>query len=147
MSHDDTAPPPATQRLSLGRREMLKSATALLAASTSAIALADAQTTLTPRDDDDTSRSPVPPPLRKGMISFTLSHEQFPVPELARLGPAAELAGFDVLATSDHLQPWQDDQKHAGQAWVTLATIAARTRHVWMGTAVTCPTLRYTRLW
>jgi TAT-translocated FGD2 family F420-dependent dehydrogenase len=77
------------------------------------------------------------------MISFTLAHEQFPVTELARLGPAAERAGFDLLATSDHLQPWQADQQHAGQAWVTLATVGARTRKIWMGTTVTCPILRY----
>jgi TAT-translocated FGD2 family F420-dependent dehydrogenase len=77
------------------------------------------------------------------MVSFTLAHEQFPVTELGRLGPLAEAAGFQLVATSDHFQPWQDNQRHAGQAWVTLATVGARTRHMLMGTAVTCPTLRY----
>jgi F420-dependent hydroxymycolic acid dehydrogenase len=42
--------------------------------------------------------------LHKNMIGFMLAHEQFPVPELIEIGPAAEQAGFDLLATSDHLQ-------------------------------------------
>lgn len=128
----------------LGRREMLKSAGALLAASTAGLSTAVAQ------EDSSAEESGrgewhqvIPPPLHKGMISFTLSHEQFTVPELARLGPLAEAAGFDVLATSDHFQPWQDNQHHAGLAWVTLAAIGARTRQTWMGTTVTCPILRY----
>jgi alkanesulfonate monooxygenase SsuD/methylene tetrahydromethanopterin reductase-like flavin-dependent oxidoreductase (luciferase family) len=43
--------------------------------------------------------------LRKGMLGFMLAHEQFPASELIRLGAAAEHAGFDLLATSDHFQP------------------------------------------
>lgn len=72
-----------------------------------------------------------------------LAHEQFPVPELVELAVAAEQAGFDVLATSDHLQPWQANEGHAGEAWVTLGAIGQRTRRVWMGPTVTCPTFRY----
>jgi F420-dependent hydroxymycolic acid dehydrogenase len=81
--------------------------------------------------------------LSKGMIAFMLAHEQFQVPELLQLGAAAENAGFDVLATSDHFQPWQANERHAGQAWVTLGALGQRTQHVWMGPTVTCPTLRY----
>jgi len=81
--------------------------------------------------------------LSKGMISFMLAHEQFPVPELIRLGAAAESAGFDVLSTSDHFQPWQANERHAGQAWVTFGALGQRTQHIWMGPTVTCPTLRY----
>jgi TAT-translocated FGD2 family F420-dependent dehydrogenase len=77
------------------------------------------------------------------MISFTLSHEQFPVPELVRLGVEAERAGFDLVSTSDHFQPWQANERHAGLAWVTLGALGQQTQRVWMGTAVTCPTLRY----
>ena len=57
--------------------------------------------------------------LRRGMLSFMLAHEQFPSPELVQLGAHAERAGFDLLATSDHFQPWQANQRHAGEAWVT----------------------------
>ena len=81
--------------------------------------------------------------LSKGMVSFMLAHEQFPAPELIRLGAAAETAGFDMVATSDHFQPWQANERHAGQAWVTLGALGQRTQRIWMGPTVTCPTLRY----
>ncbi|MGB6090536.1 MAG: LLM class flavin-dependent oxidoreductase [Candidatus Binataceae bacterium] len=77
------------------------------------------------------------------MIGFMLAHEQFPVTELVALGVAAEQAGFDLLATSDHLQPWQANERHAGQAWVTMSALGERTRRVWIGPTVTCPTFRY----
>lgn len=83
------------------------------------------------------------PPIHKPMVGFMLAHEQFPVPELVQLGVAAEHAGFDLLATSDHLQPWQSNEGHAGQAWVTMSAIGERTRRVWIGPTVTCPTFRY----
>lgn len=77
------------------------------------------------------------------MVGFMLGHEQFKVPELIELGAAAEQAGFDLLATSDHLQPWQANEGHAGAAWVTMGALGQRTRKVWIGTTVTCPTFRY----
>lgn len=80
--------------------------------------------------------------LRKGMFAYTLAHEQFPVPELVHMGSMASKAGFHVLATSDHFQPWQANEGHSGQAWVTMAALGAQS-HSWMGTAVTCPTMRY----
>jgi TAT-translocated FGD2 family F420-dependent dehydrogenase len=81
--------------------------------------------------------------LSNGMVGFMLAHEQFPAPDLIRLGAAAENAGFDLLATSDHFQPWQANERHAGQAWVTLGALGQRTQRVWMGPTVTCPTMRY----
>ncbi|HYZ24080.1 MAG TPA: TIGR03557 family F420-dependent LLM class oxidoreductase [Rhodopila sp.] len=80
--------------------------------------------------------------LRKGMFSYMLAHEQFQVPELVRVGARASHAGFDMLCSSDHLQPWQANEGHAGEAWVTMAATGAQSRS-WMGTTVTCPTLRY----
>lgn len=77
------------------------------------------------------------------LVAFMLPHEQFPVAELLELGTAAERAGFDVLATSDHFQPWQANEQHCGEAWVTLGALGQRTRKAWMGPTVTCPTLRY----
>ncbi len=76
-------------------------------------------------------------------IGFQLAHEQFTVPELVNLGIAAERAGFDLLAFSDHLQPWQVNEGHSGQAWITMSAIGQRTQHIRMGTTVTCPTFRY----
>jgi TAT-translocated FGD2 family F420-dependent dehydrogenase len=77
------------------------------------------------------------------MMGFMLAHEQFPVPQLVELGIAAEQAGFDLLANSDHLQPWQTNEGHSGAAWATMAALSQRTSRVWMGTTVTCPTFRY----
>jgi len=79
----------------------------------------------------------------KGMIGFQLAHEQFTVPQLVELGVACEEAGFDLLAVSDHFQPWQANEAHSGLAWVTMSAIGQRTRRIWMGTTVTCPTFRY----
>lgn len=90
-----------------------------------------------------TNNAALTPPIRQRMVSFMLAHEQFPVPELVRLGVAAERAGFDMVATSDHLQPWQANEGHAGQAWVTLSSLGARTQKIWIGTTVTCPSFRY----
>jgi F420-dependent hydroxymycolic acid dehydrogenase len=81
--------------------------------------------------------------LRKGLLGFMLGHEQFPVEQLLEYGARAEQAGFDLVAASDHLQPWQENEGHCGAAWATLAALSQRTQHVWMGTTVTCPTLRY----
>ncbi len=80
---------------------------------------------------------------RQVKIGYTLIHEQFPVPQLVELGALAEQAGFDAIWTSDHYHPWQDNQGHAGFAWVTLAAVGQRTSKILMGTGVTCPTYRY----
>lgn len=82
-------------------------------------------------------------PLRKGMVGYQLAYEQFPVTELVELGVLVEQAGFDVMTHSDHLQPWQANEAHAGQAWLTMGAIGARTHRILMGTTVTCPTFRY----
>ncbi len=61
-------------------------------------------------------------------VGFQLAHEQFRVPELVELGIAADEAGFDLLAVSYHLQPWQTNEGHAGQSWVTMSAIGQRTK-------------------
>jgi TAT-translocated FGD2 family F420-dependent dehydrogenase len=81
--------------------------------------------------------------LRRRMVGYMLAHEQFRVPELIDIGAAAARSGFDLLATSDHFQPWQANEGHAGEAWVTLAALGGPAGSAWMGTTVTCPTLRY----
>jgi TAT-translocated FGD2 family F420-dependent dehydrogenase len=93
---------------------------------------------------EDTSHSRPPEnPFHKGMVGFQLAYEQFPVDQLVELGIMVEEAGFDVLTNSDHLQPWQFNEAPAGQAWLTMAAIGARTKRIWMGTTVTCPSFRY----
>jgi TAT-translocated FGD2 family F420-dependent dehydrogenase len=81
--------------------------------------------------------------IRKGTIGYMLAHEQFPVQELREIGTTAARCGFGLLATSDHFQPWQANEGHCGEAWVTLAALGERAPQAWMGTTVTCPTLRY----
>ena len=81
--------------------------------------------------------------IEKGTIGFMLAHEQFPVPELREIGTTAVRSGFGLLATSDHFQPWQANEGHCGAAWVTLGALSDRADRAWMGTTVTCPTLRY----
>jgi TAT-translocated FGD2 family F420-dependent dehydrogenase len=72
-----------------------------------------------------------------------LPHEQFPVQDIVRIGKTASASGFDVLSTSDHFQPWQANEGHAGSAWVTMAALGHQAPRSWMGTTVTCPTIRY----
>ena len=76
-------------------------------------------------------------------IGYVLSCEQFPSTALLEIGQMAENAGFDMIWTSDHFHPWQDNQGHASQAWVLLAALGQRLRRVALGTGVTCPTYRY----
>jgi TAT-translocated FGD2 family F420-dependent dehydrogenase len=129
----------SNQGLIVPRRTMLKSAATLLGASVIGGGMQTLSFAKTggPGDQNKTG-------LRKGMMGFMLAHEQFRVPELIDLGVAAEQAGFDLLATSDHLQPWQANEGHSGLAWVTMAALGMRTKNIWMGTTVTCPTFRYT---
>jgi F420-dependent hydroxymycolic acid dehydrogenase len=136
----ETAMPTDSQTaLSPDRRSLLKWTSALAGATGSGLTTGHAQ----PPRQAETSPGPHEVGgLRKGMFSYMLAHEQFPVPELVRLGALASRSGFQVLSTSDHLQPWQDNEGHAGQAWVTMAALGAQS-HSWMGTTVTCPTMRY----
>jgi F420-dependent hydroxymycolic acid dehydrogenase len=121
----------------LDRRMLLKSAGVFMGAS----ALGGVANRLPQAGASHTSNGGAS--LRKRMMGFMLPHEQFPVPQLVELGEAAERAGFDLLATSDHFQPWQSNEGHAGEAWVTMAALGQRTRKVWIGPTVTCPTFRY----
>ena len=121
------------------RRSMLKAAAVLIAGS----ALPETSFPVGAPKTHNSSRDMSMNSMPKGMMGFMLPHEQFSVPELLQLGIAAEQAGFDLLATSDHLQPWQANQKHSGEAWVTMAALGQQTKRVWIGPTVTCPTFRY----
>ncbi len=76
-------------------------------------------------------------------VGYHGGHEQFTPSELVDFAVAAEAAGFDGLSLSDHLHPWQENQGHAGHAWITLAAIGQRTERLLLGTSVTCPIYRY----
>lgn len=80
---------------------------------------------------------------KKKSVYYVLASEQFTTPELVDYGAAAEKAGFDGVWTSDHFQPWQSNEGHAGSAWIMLAALSQRTSRVKFGTGVTCPAFRY----
>jgi G6PDH family F420-dependent oxidoreductase len=94
-------------------------------------------------EPEERSHGTATPPFTNKMMGFMLPHEQFPLTQLLEFGEAAEKAGFDLLATSDHLQPWQSNEGHSGMAWVTMAALGQHTKRAWMGPTVTCPTFRY----
>jgi len=89
------------------------------------------------------STKPIASSWLEPQVGFQLAHEQFKVPELVELGIAADQAGFDLLAVSDHFQPWQENEGHSGQAWITMSAIGQKTKRIRMGTTITCPTFRY----
>jgi F420-dependent hydroxymycolic acid dehydrogenase len=127
----------------LTRRTLLKSAGLLVGTSALASAFPSMVSSMSTESTQSRRTQDATPPITKRMVGFMLAHEQFPVPELVSLGVGAEDAGFDLLATSDHLQPWQANEGHVGQAWVTMSALGQRTRRAWIGPTVTCPTLRY----
>jgi F420-dependent hydroxymycolic acid dehydrogenase len=125
--------------ITVDRRILLKSAGSLIAASALGKSLSGDEAP----EPRSSGRQTATGGLRKRMMGFMLPHEQFPVPELVDFGVYAEQAGFDLIATSDHFQPWQANEGHSGNAWVTMGALGQRTRRIWMGTTVTCPTFRY----
>jgi G6PDH family F420-dependent oxidoreductase len=76
-------------------------------------------------------------------VGYTMMTEQSPPDQLVRDVANAEQAGFDFSVTSDHFQPWLQEQGHAGYAWSILGAAAQATEKIGLMTYVTCPTLRY----
>ncbi|MBV9172697.1 MAG: TIGR03557 family F420-dependent LLM class oxidoreductase [Chloroflexi bacterium] len=83
------------------------------------------------------------PSQTKRKVGIAIGSEQFAPPQVVELGVLAEHAGFDGIWLTDHIQPWQANQQHAGQAWVMLSAIGSRTSRLLLGTGVTTPTFRY----
>ena len=76
-------------------------------------------------------------------IGYKLIAEAYGPREIVRQAVEAERAGFDFVEVSDHFHPWLSDTPHSGFAWSMLASIAAKTDRIELGTGVTCPTMRY----
>ena len=128
---------------SLDRRSLLRAAAAVIPASR-LLAVAETIHQVGPeRPNALEMPSASPAEWHERHVGFQLAGEQFTVSQLLELGVAAEQAGFDLLAASDHLQPWQSNQAHSAQAWVTLSAIGQCTKRIRMGTTVTCPAYRY----
>ena len=75
-------------------------------------------------------------------FGFTLSSEERGPAELVSNAARAEDAGFEFCAISDHFHPWIQEQGHSPFVWAVLGGVAKATRHIEVGTAVTCPILR-----
>ncbi len=76
-------------------------------------------------------------------LGYKASAEQFGPLELLRFGLLAEQLGLELVAVSDHFQPWRHSTGRAPHSLVFLGALAARTERVSLGTSVLTPTLRY----
>jgi coenzyme F420-dependent glucose-6-phosphate dehydrogenase len=76
-----------------------------------------------------------------------LGHDRFSPLELLEQAIAAESAGFDAIACSDHLAPWWPPERgspaHCGNAWVWLGAVGQATQRASLGSAVTGIVHRY----
>jgi coenzyme F420-dependent glucose-6-phosphate dehydrogenase len=76
-------------------------------------------------------------------IGYKASAEQFDPRTLLEYTRRAEAAGLEIVATSDHFQPWRHRGGHSPAAlpWLGAAAVANETAVI--GTSVLTPTLRY----
>jgi coenzyme F420-dependent glucose-6-phosphate dehydrogenase len=76
-------------------------------------------------------------------IGYKASAEQFGPAELLSFAVQAERAGFEIVAVSDHFQPWRHHGGHSPAALPWLGAAAQATERATLGTSVLTPTLRY----
>ena len=75
-------------------------------------------------------------------FGYALSSEEHAPRDLVANAAKAEAAGFDFLMVSDHFHPWTDKQGNSPFVWSLIGAIAQVTERAWLGTGVTCPTIR-----
>ncbi len=76
-------------------------------------------------------------------IGYKASAEQFAPRQLLDFSLEAERRGLDIVATSDHFQPWRHHGGHGPSALTWLGSAGEATERVVLGTSVLTPTLRY----
>jgi coenzyme F420-dependent glucose-6-phosphate dehydrogenase len=76
-------------------------------------------------------------------IGYKASAEQFGPTQLLGYALEAERAGFEIVAISDHFQPWRHHGGHSPAALPWLGAAGQRTERALLGTSVLTPTLRY----
>jgi len=76
-------------------------------------------------------------------IGYKASAEQFSPRALLDFSVDAERRGLDIIAVSDHFQPWRHNGGHAPSALTWLGAVGQATSTVVLGTSVLTPTLRY----
>src|SRR3954447_13193798 len=81
--------------------------------------------------------------VRTMLYGYKASAEQFGPDVLLDLSLEAERRGLDLVAISDHFQPWRHTGGHGPAALPWLGAFAARSSSATVGTSVLTPTLRY----
>jgi len=76
-------------------------------------------------------------------LGYKASAEQFGPQELLDLSIRAEELGLDLVAVSDHFQPWRHAGGHSPAVLPWLGALGQRTDRALLGTSVLTPTLRY----
>jgi coenzyme F420-dependent glucose-6-phosphate dehydrogenase len=76
-------------------------------------------------------------------IGYKASAEQFGPTRLLGFAVEAERAGFEIVAVSDHFQPWRHHGGHSPAALPWLGAATSATSSAVLGTSVLTPTLRY----
>ncbi|MET9020383.1 TIGR03557 family F420-dependent LLM class oxidoreductase [Actinopolymorpha sp. NPDC004070] len=74
---------------------------------------------------------------------YKASAEQFGTRELLDYALLAERLGLDIVAVSDHFQPWRHHGGHAPLVFSWLGALAHASERIEMGTSVLTPILRY----
>ncbi len=76
-------------------------------------------------------------------LGYKASAEQFPPRELLEYAVEAERRGLEIIAVSDHFQPFRHTGGHGPAALPWLGAVGERTEWALLGTSVLTPTMRY----
>jgi len=76
-------------------------------------------------------------------LGYKASAEQFGPRELLDYSVLAERAGLEIVAVSDHFQPWRHHGGHGPASLTWLGALGERTENALLGTSVLTPTMRY----
>jgi coenzyme F420-dependent glucose-6-phosphate dehydrogenase len=74
---------------------------------------------------------------------YKASAEQFGPRDLLDFSVLAEELGLEIVAVSDHFQPWRHHGGHGPAALTWLGALGERTERSLIGTSVLTPTMRY----
>jgi coenzyme F420-dependent glucose-6-phosphate dehydrogenase len=76
-------------------------------------------------------------------LGYKASAEQFGPRELLDYSVLAERLGLEIVAVSDHFQPWRHHGGHGPASLTWLGAVGERTERALLGTSVLTPTMRY----
>jgi len=75
-------------------------------------------------------------------LGYASSSEEHSPKELVEQIVQAEDVGFSFAVISDHFHPWVSAQGQSPFVWAVLGGAALATKHIHIGTGVTCPIMR-----